>query len=162
MLAATAALALVGTGGVGATAWSWWNAPPDTPYIWLSAEEAAFLVALARALYPPGGTPAMGGDEAGADHFVDRVLGVMPEFQRHGLKLLMHALDNAAYLQDLSPFRHLPPAAAEARLWSWLEGPVAEQRSAVQSLALLVGMAYSTHPEVAPHFARWCGCGYGL
>ena len=146
---------------MGGTAWSWWNTPADAPYAWLSCEEAAFLVALARALYPPGGTPALGGDEASVERFVDEVLGVMPRFQRQGLKLLIHALDNAAYLYDFKAFRCLPPERAEALVWAWLDGPIAEQRGAVQSLALLVGMAYSTHPQVAPHFSRWTGCGYG-
>ena len=157
-----AALAVACGGGVGGLGWSWWSAPADAPYRFLSSEEAAFCVALAAALYPRGGEPALGGRDVGADRFVDVVMGSMPEFQQHGLKLLMHAMDNAAKLSDLKSFRSLERDRAEALVWSWLEAPLAEQRSAVQSLALLVGMAYTTHPEVAPFFSRWSGCGYGL
>ena len=141
--------------------YSWWNAPADTPYAHLGTEEAAFLVAVAAALFPPGGEPAFSGADLDADRFVDEVMGAMPEFQQHGLKLLMHAMDNASKLSDLKAFRSLERDRAEELLWSWLGGAVAEQRSAVQSIALLVGMAYTTHPEVAPFFAPSWGCGYG-
>lgn len=161
MLAATAALALASGGAVGGLAYSWWNAPADAPYGYLSTQEAGFLVALSAAIFPPGGAPAFSGADLDADRFVDEVMGSMPEFQQHGLKLLMHALDNAAKLSDLKAFQNLERDRAEELFWTWLSGPVAEQRSAVQSLALLVGMAYTTHPEVAPFFAPWWGCGYG-
>ena len=162
MLAASAALAIASGGGAAATAWSWWAAPAEAPHDYLDGEEAAFLVALAAALFPPGGTPALGGDVVGADRFVDQLMGCMPEFQRGGLKLLINALDNLAYLNDLKPFRSLDRDEAERRVWSWLAAPLAEQRSAVQSLVMLVAMAYTTHPDVSPHFSRWTGCGYGL
>ena len=44
---------------------------------------------------------------------------------------------------------------------SWTHSDIAAFRSANQGLVLLLGMGWSTHPEVSPTFAMMHSCGYG-
>jgi len=150
---ALAAAAAVGAGGVGL---SWWDQPADAPYSLLSEEEGRFLIAYAEALYPPGGEPALSGGEAGLDRFVDAVLSHMPDFQASGTRLLCHAVEAFG-----GGFTALPLAERQALILEWLMHPIAEVRSVNQSLVLLLGMGYTTHPEAVGFFADMTRCGYG-
>ena len=46
-------------------------------------------------------------------------------------------------------------------LRSWFTNDVAEIRGAISSLVVLLGMGYTTHPEVSPIMSAWHRCGYG-
>lgn len=162
-LAAASAAAV----GLGATAARWWEAPPGAPWQVLSDEEARFLDALADAAFPPAAPddPApvarIGGREAGAARFVDGILVAMEGDQRSLLRLSFHAFDAATLPTRAARFTDLPPEAARAQVLDWLRSPIPELRSAFTSVYLFIGMAWTTHPEVAAHLQPMFRCGYG-
>lgn len=151
--AAFAAASAVGVAGVGL---SWWDQPADADYRTLSGEEAALLRAYAEALYPGGGEPELSGLEANLDRFVDEVLSHMPEFSAKGTKLLCHAVEALG-----GGFTAKPLHERQALVLEWLQHPIAEVRSVAQSLVLLLGMGYTTHPAAVDYFSAMTRCGYG-
>ncbi|HJN72817.1 MAG TPA: hypothetical protein QGF58_02685 [Myxococcota bacterium] len=157
VLAAGAAVAAASAVGVGGLGLRWWDQPPEAPYARLSAEEGLVVSALAEALYPPGGEPALSGAEAQLDRFIDEVLTHMPEFQAKGIRLLVHALEALG-----GGFSEKPLAARRALVHEWMVHPIAEVRSVIQSLVLLLGMGYTIHPEAVDFFSAMTRCGYGV
>lgn len=156
LVAGTAALAAASALAVGGVGAHWYDQPPGTGLTLLSPDEAAFLTAFAEAIYPPGGTPSVSGAEVEIEVFVDRVLAGMPTFQQQGVKLLCHAIDALG-----GGFTGQPLARRSAQILTWLDSPVAEIRSGVQSLILLIGMGYTTHPAAVETYADLMRCGYG-
>lgn len=158
VLAASAAASAAGTGGVG---WRWWHQAAAEGYRVLSADEAEILASFAEAVFPAGGVPAMGGREAEVAGYFDGVLAHLEPRQADLLRLALHSIDalplptHRAYLSELAPDE------AGALIAGWLASPRAELRSLVQSFHLFVGMAYLSHPAVAPGLARHFGCGFG-
>lgn len=161
LLALGAATAAAGALGVGGTLVRWWDRSPTEPFQALSASEARFVRAWAGAAFPPGPTLATDGATAGLDHFFDTTLTHLPDTQRKLLKLLLNALDTGVIALAGSRFTHLEPAAARRAYHHLFDHDLAELRGAAQSLTVLLGMGYTTHPDVAPAMARWHRCGYG-
>jgi hypothetical protein len=156
--AASTAAAAVATGGLVS---QWWDQPAERPYTVMNASEAAFIRAWAGAAYPATTAIPMAGDTAGLDRFFDEMLSTMPADTARLLRLLIHALDNASVLTDGAPFSSLP-ATTQARCFEdWIHSDIDPARSATQSLVLLVGMGWSTHPMVAPHMVKLHSCGFG-
>jgi len=153
----TAAAALV-AGGV---ATQWWNQPADAPFSVLESEEAKFLRSWAGTAYPATKTIPLAGQSAGLDHFFDHMLKTMPSDSAKLLRLLIHALDNATYPTDGAAFSELTTDRQKQVFDSWIHSDLDPFRSATQSLVLLIGMGWSTHPEVAPHMKQLHSCGYG-
>ncbi len=161
VLAASSAVALVAAGGAGAIAARWWNLPADHGYIWLSAQEIAFIEALADALFPPGGEPSLAGADAGLSRWFDEVLDHLPPGKAREFKLLLHALDALATVEGGAGFAALDRATRWSMARSWVTSPIPELRGATLGLSTLLGGGYTTHPDAAPFFAKWHGCGYG-
>ena len=165
LLAAAAALtggaALVGAAGVAGTAWRWWDQAPGAGYRNVSPDEARFFDALAEAVFPAGGQPALGGAEAGVAHYLDEVLQGMAPAQRNLIRLAAHALDNLARTSTGHALSDLPTPAATAVLRAWLAHPRPEIRGLAQSFYLFVTMAYLAHPDVAPLLVPSFSCGFG-
>lgn len=161
VLAGLALLAAAGAVGVGGVGVAWYDQDPAAPLRVLSADEAEILDAIAEAAWPAGGTPALGGRDAGLPRFLDAVLVGMPEVQRDLLRFSLHAVDALSLPTHGARFRHLAAADAEAALAAGLAHPVAELRSLVQSFHIFAGMAYLAHPEVAPLLVPMFGCGFG-
>ena len=155
---ATAAAGALTTGG---TLIQWWDQPPAASFKALSPPEAAFVRAWAGAAFPPGDTLAIDGGTAGLDHFFDATLLHLPAMQRKLIKLLLHALDTGSIAFAGRTFSQLPAVRARAVFHQLSAHDLAEVRGAASSLTVLLGMGYSTHPEVAPVMARWHRCGYG-
>ena len=158
MLAAAAAMGAAGAVSVGV---AWWDRPAAAGYLHLSAEEADFLDAVAAAVFPAGGEPAMGGREAGVAHFLDEVWTGLQPAQRRLIRLSFHALDALPRATHLSAFRELEEDRAREVLRGWLDHPVAELRGLVTSLHMFAALAWTTHPAVAPHYAAQFPCGFG-
>jgi len=156
--AATSAAAVV---GVGATVASWWDQPAHGELTQLSADEASFVRAWAGAAFPGGDVLALDGADAGLDRFFDGVLAHMPDTQRKLLKLLLHALDTGSLALAGARFTRLDPQQARRVFHRLSAHDIAEVRGAVSGLTVLLGMGYTTHPEVSPVMARWHRCGYG-
>jgi hypothetical protein len=138
----------------------WWRTPAAAGFTHLDADEAALLRALAGAAWPAvDGLP--GGGEIGLDHFLDGLLGAMPDTPRDLMRALMHAVDGGPYPTRLSDFAGLPLAARQEVLAGWLAHPLLEVRSALQSLVVLLGMGWSAHPAVSARLSRLSACGLG-
>lgn len=161
MLALSAATAAVGAIGAGGLVIRWWDQPPDAPLTVLSAEEARIVRALAGTAYPHTEAIPLDGAEAGLDHFFDAMLSHMPTEPRKLLKLLLHGLDGGTVLTHGATFSELGPSGRMEALDGWINHELAEMRNAAQSLILLLGMGWTTHPGVAPTMQRFHSCGYG-
>jgi hypothetical protein len=161
LLALGTATAAAGLIGVGATAVHWWDQPPHAGFKQLSAQEAAIVRAWAAAAFPGGEAVALDGGQAGLDHFFDGVLTHTPAIQRKLLKVLLHAVNNGTLAMCGARLTTLPGPDARAVFHQLSAHEVAEVRGAMSGLTVLLGMGYSTHPEVAPIMARWHRCGYG-
>jgi hypothetical protein len=149
----------------GGTLVSWWDQPVGAGYDHLSEDEAAFVRALAGAIYPSTATLSLGGEEAQLDHFLDQSMGLLDELPRNGMRVLMHGLQSwprvDPKLQKGAAFANLDLAARMDLVDRWLGSDSSLLRQAVQSLVVLMGMGYTSHPAVSDHFAQWHGCGYG-
>ena len=161
VLSAAALVAGAGAVGVGATAWRWWDQPQGAGYAALSAVEAAFFDAVAGAVFPAGGEPALGGAEAGVSHYVDAVLMGMHPTQRKLLRVAAHAFENEPLLTHGGGFSTLPQPEATAVLRGWLDSGVFEIRGIAQSFYIFATMAYLAHPQVAVHLRDAFNCGFG-
>ena len=153
----TAAAALV----AGGLASQWWDQPADLPHKVLSTSEAAFVRAWAGAAYPATATIPLAGESAGLDRFFDAMLATMPEDTAKLLRVLIHALDSASLVTDGASFSALDPDIRSQRFEAWIHTDIDPARSATQSLVLLLGMGWSTHPAVAPHMQKLHSCGFG-
>jgi hypothetical protein len=159
---AASGLAAAGTAlAAGGLAASWWDTPADAPLQVLSEDEADILDALAEAIYPEGGDPAIGGRRARCGRACDTVMQGLVPTQAKLLKLAIHALDALPVVPHGARLRHLPTAAATDVVRGWLRSDLAELRGVVQSLAIFVGTAWTLHPDVQPRIAAMTRCGYG-
>jgi hypothetical protein len=159
MLAAVGAFAAASAIGVGALGLHWYDQPAEAGYVWLSEDEARFVRAFAEGLFPAGGEPELGGGEAQLDRFIDGVIEHMPGFQQQGLKLLFHGIDALALSTEGQAFTALSASRRSGLILEWLQHPIAEVRSGVQSIVLLLGMGYTTHPKAVQTFSALTRCG---
>jgi hypothetical protein len=160
VLAASGLLLALGA-VAGGTAATWWDQDALEGLQVLSEEEVKLLDALAEAIFPSGGDPAIGGREAGCGRFTDRVLAGMAPNQANLVRLSLHALDQLTLPTHGARFHTLDTPAATAVVRSWLASDLAELRGVVQSFYIFLGTAWTTHPEVAPRIQRLSSCGYG-
>lgn len=161
VLAALAGSATVATLASGATVWSWWDRPAAEGRKALSADEVAFIEALAEAWMPPGGTPALSGAEAGLGAFMDDLIAAMPEGQGNELKLLINLLDDFTVPRRMARFQSLDLETRIATLSGWLDTPNHLLRSGVTALVALLASGYTMHPAIADKVNDWYLCGYG-
>lgn len=145
----------------GGTLASWWDQEPSEGLRVLSEEEVEMLDALAEAIFPSGGDPAIGGREAACGRFTDRVLSGMAPTQANLVRLSLHALDPLTLPTHGARFHTLPTVTATEVVRSWLSSDLAELRGVVQSFYIFLGTAWTTHPQVAPRIQRLSNCGYG-
>ena len=161
VLIATSAAAVLGGLTAGGTAVHWWDQSPGQRLSALSEDEAHFARALADTFFPPGGNPAIGGAESGAVEGFDALLLAMEEDNRNILKAFLHILDTSTLPSRCARFTSLTIEERAEVLESWKNHPVTIWRIAVESLQILLGIGFTTHPDVAalitPHF----GVGYG-
>lgn len=162
LLAGAAAFAAAGVVAAGGVAARWWDQPASAPFAHLSADEAAFLDAVADAIFPAGGEPALSGREARVARYVDAVLTGLAPTQRDLLRVGLHALDALALAEAGAFFSALGAEQAGAVLKGWLAGVDPNLRGLAQSVYVFVGMAYLAHPDVAPVLAPQFACGFGV
>ncbi len=161
LLASGAFVASASLASAAAVAVRWWDQDAAAPYRFLSADEVQFLDAVAELVFPAGGSPTLGGREAQVGRFLDFVYAGIPETQRNLLRLSFHAVDALPLATHGTQFHALAPPDAEALFREWLQHPRAELRGIAQSLHIFVGMAYLTHPDVAPTVSAFFTCGWG-
>ena len=139
----------------------WWNAPANAPYQRLSTHEASLVRAISTVAFPSGDIISISPEQLSLDRYFDILLQSMPETQGKLLKLLLNALNSAPYLTFDNTFLMQSPEQQHKQLQSWLNHPQHLLRNAVTSLVILIGMGYTSHPKIAPHFAQFHLCGYG-
>ncbi|MCO4745302.1 MAG: hypothetical protein KC912_10985 [Proteobacteria bacterium] len=161
VLAALAGTAAVSTLGAGSVAWSWWDRAPAADLKALSADEFAFVQALAEAWMPPGGEPSLSGAEAGVGHFMDDLVAAMHPAQGKELKLLMQLLDDLTVPLRFSRYANIDLARRTEILAGWLNSENHFLRSGVQALIALIASGYTMHPEIAKTMRTMYRCGYG-
>ena len=61
----------------------------------------------------------------------------------------------------LRPFQALGREVRSTVLAGWLDHPVMLVRDGVSAVMVLVGVGWTTHPEVVPVLRRMFPCGYG-
>lgn len=160
VLATTAAVAaattVVGAGHVA----SWWDRDPAEGWLALSPQEIGLVDALAEAMYPPGGTPALSGKEAGLARYFDGVMHAMDPPTDKLLRLLLHALDDWAFVSAGLPYAQLPLEARTDKLRVWLHDESHHIRGAISGLMVFLGMGYCGHPDVKQAAGWIFPCGY--
>jgi len=161
VVAAAAAVPVVGGLAAGTTVWRWWDRPAGEGLKMLSAEEHTFIQALAEAWMPPGGTPALSGADARLGDWMDDVVNAMEPQTAKELKLLMHAMDALPLATRLRPFHSLPLESRTAVLNGWIGHPVSLVRDGISGILVLMGIGWTTHPDVVPIFRSMFRCGYG-
>jgi hypothetical protein len=161
ILAAAAAVPAAAALGVGGAAARWWNKAPGDALSVLSDDEYAFAQALAEAWMPPGGVPALSGADADLGRWLDGLLLHLDPMQARALKAACQVLDDLPLTGQGAPFRQLPLEARIEILGRWMRSSSATFRGAISGLLLLLGMGWTTHPEVARVLAPMMGCGWG-
>lgn len=144
-----------------ATLYSWWNCPPEKPYDSLNTEEALTIQHIAAAVFPGGSALALDGGAAQLDHFFDSLLQNLPEENSSLLKLLLHAIENGTLLTDATFFSNLPLERRQDLIDQWLHNDNHVLRSAIQSLVVLLGIGYTSHPEASKVLTQYFRCGFG-
>jgi hypothetical protein len=158
---ATGALALAATTAVAAGhVASWWDRDAAPGYEKLSPQEVKLVDALSDAMFPPGGTPALSGSEAGLARYFDGVLAAMDEPTNDLLRLLLHALDDWAFLEAGLPYAQLPLEARIDKLSVWVKHDSHHVRGAITGLLIFLGMGYCGHPDVKKAAGWIFPCGY--
>jgi len=160
MLAAAGVVAAAGTVGVGLRAASWWDQDPADGWRALSPREVDLFDALADAMFPPGGTPALAGSESGVTRWLDAVLADQPEPTGDLIRLLLHALDDEARLTTGHSITGLSLEARADKLRGWLANENHLVRGAVTSISLFLSMGYCGHPDVIKACGWIWPCGF--
>ena len=161
VLAATAAVPVVGALGAGATAWSWWDRPAGQGLKALSTDEHAFIQSMAEAWMPRGGRPELSGADAELGYFVDDVVAAMDRHTRKEIKILFHALDHLPVPRRGSTFQGLQLETRSRALEAWLDHPTWPVRDGAAAVLVLISMGWTTHPEVAVVINSLFRCRYG-
>jgi len=159
-LAVSGLVAAAGATGVGLRVVSWWDQESSAKYSCLSEREVQLIDSMAEALFPPGGTPALSGAEAGVSHFVDGVVDAIPSTTQELLRSFLHALDDFTRITRFSGYVELPLDERTELLGSWTQSSQYLFRSSVSSLVLFLSMAYCLHPEVKEACGWIFPCGY--
>ncbi len=161
VLALGAAVSAAGGIGVGVLYTRWWDRPVGDDYRFLSNEEGAFLEAFADTAYPAGGLPSVSGGELALSHFLDELAGAMEPMSRTLIRALFHLMDDWPLPARSARFAELDPEARRAVFEVWMRHDLAEIRNAFQSIVLLLGMGYTTHPRTVDWFRQLYPCTYG-
>ena len=141
---------------LGSTAYrvsGWWNQPSADSFTVLSESEVEIAGAMADAMFPgepyvDAGMP--NGAEAGVVEHLDQYLGSVDAHSSRLLRLLIHAIDDAAVLSDfrLTRFRHRPREQRIAILKAWDNSQITFRRKAFRSVKLIMAGGYCSHAGV--------------
>jgi hypothetical protein len=161
LLATAAAVPVVGALASAGLAWRWWDRPPGQGLKRLSADEHAFVQAVAEAWMPAGGDPPLSGADARLGDFVDDVVAGMTPGGARDFKLLLQVLDDLPVVTHLAPFRSLSLEARADVLEGWLHRSTWLVRNAAAGVLVLVGEGWAMHPDVIGILRPSFRCGYG-
>ena len=160
ILAAAAAIPAAGLLGTGTLALRWYDKAPGEGLSLLSDDEYGFVQALAEAWMPGGGTPSLSGADANLGAWLDEMLTHMAANQVTLLKMMLQILDDAPLLTDRTRYTTLPLARRTEILRGWMASKKPLFRGAVTGVIVLMGMGWSTHPDVVRVIAPMFRCGW--
>jgi hypothetical protein len=128
---------------------------PEHAYRVLARGEAAFLSAVADALFPRGGAIEPSGAEAGIPAYVDRLLAAAQPRQRTLMRLLFFLVEHATFffpapggLRGMRRFSSLDPEQRVAAIEGWQHSGLAPRRLVFTSLRAIFALGYFSHPPV--------------
>lgn len=125
----------------------------------LSAEEMAIVRAVAEAMFPGWPMP-LDGVAAGVAEEVDRLVGdVMVEPHASGFRYVLRALEWGTLASRGVRFSQLTVEERTEVLDAWADPVMLPRRVAHDSLKLILGMAYFSHPAVLEHIGWRATCG---
>jgi len=160
MVIATGGLMTAAAGIGAARLGSWWDADSSPGYRTLNAHEAALMDSIAEAYFPPGGTPALSGADAGISRYLDALFDVMDEPTPSMLRMLLYALDDGARLTHRAGLLALPVEERSDVLRGWTQSDSHLLRGAIGGLLTFIGTAYCGHPEVREACGWEFPCGF--
>ncbi len=146
--------------GAGALTARWYHRPHGQGYQILSDREGAVARALAGAVWPRNAVCALGGDEADLDHYLDQMMLDWPAETRDLMRVLLGAFEDLSVLDEGAPFTELAPEAQSALFMRWFDHDVSEIHLAITSVAIVLGMGWTTHPKVDGPMKHLYRCGY--
>jgi hypothetical protein len=160
MVLATSGLIVAAAGAGTARVGAWWDAPASRGYACLTSIEADLVDAIAEGYFPPGGTPALGGGDAGIARYLDGLFAMMDEPTPTLLRMLLHALDDSCRVSRMSGFCALSVEERGEVLRGWTTSDSHLVRGAMGGLLTFIGTAYCGHPEVRAACGWEFPCGY--
>ena len=140
---------------------SWWDTNPDEPYHTLNTQEAMVVRAVSGAAFPTGDSIQLDGGDANLDRFFDELLRAMTRENRVLLKLLLETVDHSTLPTEANHFSKLDASTQQQYLHTWLNHNNPLLRGAVQSLIVLLGMGYTSHPTASKPLSKYFRCGFG-
>jgi len=152
-----------GLGSMAYRASGWWNQPSAEGREVLSATEVAITEAIADAMFP-GVAAADGlpnGAETGVVTHLDGYLAAIDARSSRLMRLLLHAIDEAAVVSDLAfrRFRHRSREERIAILKAWDNSGIVVRRKAFRGLKLILAGGYCTDRRVLRATGIHYSCG---
>lgn len=160
MVIATAGLMAAAAGAGVARIGAYWDPAASPGYSSLTQNEAELIDSISEAYFPPGGTPALGGGDAGISRYLDAIFDQMDEPTPTMLRMLLLALDDNARLTRFAGLRELSIEKRGDLLRSWTQSDNHLVRGAIGGLLTFIGAAYCGHPEVRTACGWEFPCGY--
>ena len=162
-LIAIAALSSLSIGSlVAVQVYQWWDVPPEEPYVILNAHEATVVRHICMAMFPAGDQISLDGGDLQIDRFFDQLLFSLGETEQKLIKFFLQTIDKVSYLsENRSRFLDLNTSQKQKFLEDWLQSSNYLLRNALLSVVTLLGMGYTSHPQISPYIAVYHRCGFG-
>lgn len=154
----------IAVGSTGYRVGAWWNQSAAAGYDTLSDSEVEIARAITDAMFPgeanvPNGMP--NGVDAGVIEHLDDYLSSIDGQSSRLLRLVLHAIDDAAIFRDLQfrRFRYRQRADRTDILRAWDESTIVFRRKAFRGLKMVLAAGYCDHPDVLGAAGIQYGCG---
>ena len=162
LIAIAGLAAISGPTLVGVQLYQWWDVPPDAPYHLLHTHEAKMVQHICRAMFPAGEEITVDGGDLYLERFFDQLLLTLGETEQKLIKLFLQFIDKMSYLSEYrAPFLELSVQQQQHFLEGQLQSSNYLVRNAFLSIITLLGMGYTSHPQISPRIAIYHRCGYG-
>ena len=154
--------ALSGSAVVATQIYQWWDVPPENPYHLLNEYEAQMVHHICKAIFPAGNEISIDGGELQLERFFDQLLVSFGEMEQKLLKFFLHFIDRLSYVSEYhTSFLDLDTPKQQKFLEDCLQSSNYLLRNAFLSIITLLGMGYTSHPQISPRIAIYHRCGFG-
>ncbi len=142
-------------------AYSWWNIPAEAPFKHLSSHEAAQVRRIAESFFPSGQVTTIDGGSAKLDRFLDALIAQFGTQEISLIKFMLNGIEPLSVPAYGVTFSSLSSNNRLLFLKSWLHHDNHLVRNALMSIVTLLGMGYTSHPDIAPLISTHHKCGFG-